>query len=75
MQQLLTFKWQLKWGHNFNIISDITETTQVLLENRVGSWDYSSITIRPSGDVREINADITEPILYVAGSNIVIEEE
>jgi len=39
----------------------------------VGSWDYSSITIRPSGDVREINADLTEPILCVAGSNILID--
>ncbi len=58
----------------FNIISDITETNAGFIgKSGVGSWDYSSITIRPSGDVREINADITEPILYVAGSNIVIE--
>ncbi|HPV56519.1 MAG TPA: hypothetical protein PKW61_05275, partial [Tenuifilaceae bacterium] len=58
----------------FNIISDITETNAGFIgKSGVGSWNYNSITIRPSGDVREINAGLTEPILYVAGSNIVID--
>jgi hypothetical protein len=56
-----------------NIISDITETNASIIEKSgVANWNYSSITIRPSGDARKINAGLTEPILCVAGSNIVI---
>lgn len=57
----------------FNIISDITETNASIIEKSgVSSWNYNSITIRPSGGVRKVNAGLTEPILCVAGSNIVI---
>ncbi|NHB68069.1 T9SS type A sorting domain-containing protein [Perlabentimonas gracilis] len=53
-----------------SITSDITETaTTYIRKSGSASWNYSSITIRPSGDARKVNAGIAGAILFIEGSN------
>jgi len=60
----------------FEINSDITETSSTYIyESGQGSWNYTSITVRPSGSSRTVTADFASPIFNINGngSNITFD--